>query len=443
MRLAKQILIAVGVFAALAGGRADAQTARKPAPPRETYTRLTSAEIGLLLAEIRESNPELLKKLEDDAEMRRSQIEALRQLLAFASEAQKTGLADQTHHRRELENIRAEVVAINYDRHLNKAKPAVAPFGNIGESAVAGYWGDVPGSKMSAAVKAGRKAKFEEFLDTKIHFLRAGNSQGQEVTPEERNLARDFYAKIQIYADEYAKRSAQLPLSFKQKVQLQVKLQEAQFLARSYAEKIAPQITASDEEIADYLKKHPQWDTTAQRAKAQKILDRAKAGEDFAKLADELTEDPGNKNAQGELQGGLYKDVPKGVMVPSFEQGALALEPGQVGPELIESDYGFHIVKLERKSAAEPITYDVRHILISTAAGDPSNPNARPTTIKEQIRKEIETEKEKAVTDRLAAANKISVPADFGLSAAAAKPAEPAAVKPAAKPKKRAVRKRP
>src|SRR4029077_4272548 len=85
------------------------------------------------------------------------------------------------------------------------------------------------------------------------------------------------------------------------------------------------------------------------RAQAQQILDRAKAGEDFAALANEFTQDPGNKGPDGQPQGGLYKDVPKGRMVAPFEQAALALQPGQVSPDLVETDFGFHIIKLERK----------------------------------------------------------------------------------------------
>ena len=154
-------------------------------------------------------------------------------------------------------------------------------------------------------------------------------------------------------------------------------------------------------------------------------MDRAKAGEDFAALANEFTQDPGNKGADGAGQGGIYKDVPKGRMVAPFEQAALALQPGQVSPELVETDFGFHIVKLERKLEAtekdgkKEETYDVRHILISTGVKDPDNPNpaARESPVKDYVRNKLETEKEKKLLDDIVASNNIQVPDDFTVPA--------------------------
>ena len=170
-------------------------------------------------------------------------------------------------------------------------------------------------------------------------------------------------------------------------------------------------------------------DPAAKKATAQGILDRAKAGEDFAKLADEFSQDPGNKGPDGKGQGGIYKDVPKGRMVAPFETAALALEPGQIAPELVETDFGYHIIKLERKlgpSTAKPAapapgqppaatgdTYDARHILISTGFKDPENPTAREAPVKDYVRTKLETEKEKKLIDDIVAANNISVPTDF------------------------------
>jgi parvulin-like peptidyl-prolyl isomerase len=148
-------------------------------------------------------------------------------------------------------------------------------------------------------------------------------------------------------------------------------------------------------------------------------LNRAKAGEDFAKLANEFSQDPGNKSPQGEPQGGIYKDVTKGKMIPEFEAAALALEPGQIAPNLVETPYGYHIIKLERKGevkdqAGQPSeNYDVRHILITTGVKDPENPMSREMPVRDFVRAKLEEEKEKQVLDEIVANNKVEVAEDY------------------------------
>jgi len=76
---------------------------------------------------------------------------------------------------------------------------------------------------------------------------------------------------------------------------------------------------------------------------AQSVLDRIKNGEEFSVLASEFSEDPGSKD-----NGGLYTVIAKGAFVSEFEEAALSLEEGDLYPELVESSYGYHIIKLEK-----------------------------------------------------------------------------------------------
>lgn len=77
------------------------------------------------------------------------------------------------------------------------------------------------------------------------------------------------------------------------------------------------------------------------RAKAAEVIRRAKAGEDFAKLARELSDDKGSGQAGGDL--GFFK---KGDMVPQFEQAAFALKKGEITAEPVRSPFGFHAIRV-------------------------------------------------------------------------------------------------
>jgi len=74
-------------------------------------------------------------------------------------------------------------------------------------------------------------------------------------------------------------------------------------------------------------------------AKAQGILKRVKAGEDFGKLAKEFSEDPGSKD-----KGGEYDFKPRGEWVKPFEDAAFSMKPGQIS-DIVTTEYGYHIIQ--------------------------------------------------------------------------------------------------
>ncbi|HEV8591672.1 MAG TPA: peptidylprolyl isomerase [Pyrinomonadaceae bacterium] len=399
-----------------------------------SFNSISKDEIELLLSDVAKVNPMILKRFKEDPDMKKQQIDNLKQLLAFASQAQKDGLTNEPNNRQELANIKAEVTAVNYDKEINKDKGPMPPFGFITEDQTKQFWGTGEQAPktffQSLKDKIGlgtrdHEMDFQKFLDTKIALLKEQNPQmkDREISDEEKTQARDFYAKIKIYENEYDEKAdaGQLDKDFVAKTNLQIKLQQAQFLARLYSDKIAEKTKVTDDDVNKYIAEHPELSTDEKKAKATDILNRAKAGEDFAALANEFSQDPGNKDPKtGQGQGGLYKDVTKGRMVPAFEAAALALEPGQIAPDLVETDYGFHIIKLESKDAGgkdasgNPTeTYSVRHILISTGYKDPENPIGREVPVKQYVRNKLEQEKEKQVVDDIIAANHIEVPDDF------------------------------
>jgi protein-export membrane protein SecD len=88
------------------------------------------------------------------------------------------------------------------------------------------------------------------------------------------------------------------------------------------------------------------------KAKAQDLLKKVLAGEDFAELAKENSEDPGSKE-----DGGEYDFQKKGTFVPEYEDVIFNkdLKDGEIYPELVETDYGWHIIKrIEVRGEGDP-----------------------------------------------------------------------------------------
>lgn len=98
----------------------------------------------------------------------------------------------------------------------------------------------------------------------------------------------------------------------------------------------------SDEDKAEALKK------------MEGILARARGGEDFAALAAEFTEDPGSKDT-----GGLYENFGRGRMVKPFEDAAFSVPVGEIS-NIVETDYGYHILKIESRQKETRALDEVR-----------------------------------------------------------------------------------
>lgn len=85
----------------------------------------------------------------------------------------------------------------------------------------------------------------------------------------------------------------------------------------------------------------------AKKKQAEELLKRAKAGEDFEKLKEEFSEDPGKKiNPE--------YTFPRGRMVPEFEAAAFSLPAGQTS-DVVTTQFGYHIIKVHEKIAPKKV----------------------------------------------------------------------------------------
>jgi peptidyl-prolyl cis-trans isomerase C len=138
---------------------------------------------------------------------------------------------------------------------------------------------------------------------------------------------------------------------------------------------IAAKIAVKQEQVTDFYAKNPDQfkegesvrashiliavpkgaDAAAKaqaRAKAEGVLKDVKAGKDFAALAKEHSADPGSAAQGGDL--GFFQ---QGQMVGPFNDAAFSLAPGAIS-DVVETDFGFHIIKVVEKKPGRTIPLD-------------------------------------------------------------------------------------
>jgi peptidyl-prolyl cis-trans isomerase C len=141
--------------------------------------------------------------------------------------------------------------------------------------------------------------------------------------------------------------------------------------------------------------------------KIKAIIERLNKGEDFAKLANELTEDPSGKQNGGDLE---Y--FTKEQMVPEFSTAAFQMEKGQIsGP--IKTQFGWHVLKVEDKRNRQPPDFE---------------------KVRDQVKTIVMRKAQSEFITKLRADAKIERMDKPAASAAPTMPAPPAAVPPAPPP---------
>ena len=85
---------------------------------------------------------------------------------------------------------------------------------------------------------------------------------------------------------------------------------------------------------------------------AKAVAKRVKGGEDFGKVAGEVSKDPGSGKEGGEL-GWFTKDR----MVPEFSEAAFKMKPGEIS-DPVKSQFGWHVIKLEETRTKPLPTFD-------------------------------------------------------------------------------------
>lgn len=385
MNSTRKALIAAAVAVVFSLGLIFWQVKARKAGPVEL-----TAEDMTLIAE--DQPPQMRARLATDETARKDFALEVRRLLAVAEEAEAHGVDKAPDMKRQLEFQKASVIAQYYFEKQGDKAP------DIPDTEVDEFFKVPDNQKKFDQIIADAKSKDPQFA-------------AQEIPAEQLNMLKQRLGRIYIAE----KKAVAQGVDKEPAVKVQMLLQHARVLAQKYAmDTLKDKMTATDAEIDAYLAGHPEIDVDKKnRAKAEEVLKRAKAGEDFGKLAQEFSTD-GSKEKGGDL--GWFG---RGAMVPEFENAAYALKPGEIS-DVVQSKFGFHIIKLEErknetKDGKTEEKVHARHILISEAG---ANPFAPPQSSRDKARAAVEQDKAKKVLDDIVSRHPgVKVPDNFPVKA--------------------------
>jgi peptidyl-prolyl cis-trans isomerase C len=195
------------------------------------------------------------------------------------------------------------------------------------------------------------KSEFE------LYVTSLTRQSGHEVTPEQRQQMLDQFINLHLAAEEAAKAGAEK----EQKVADQLALARVQVLADAGLQKYLETNPVQDSELRpeydaqvaalprEYHARHILVDD---QAAAEAITKELKGGADFAKLAAKRSKDSSSKSG-GDL-GWFTLDT----MVKPFADAVKAMQPGQLSEQPVQSQFGWHIIKLEESRATSAPPFD-------------------------------------------------------------------------------------
>jgi peptidyl-prolyl cis-trans isomerase C len=218
-----------------------------------------------------------------------------------------------------------------------------------------------------AAVASAAKPATCETVITRKQLELVIDSVRPNLQPAQRRMLAQQYVELLTLANAATKAGTEKD----PKVQEQMRLSKMQILATSYSREVQQKKSeVPDADIAQYYKDHAQQyeqakllriyvpmvtaeegkppDAAASKALAEKIQQRAAAGEDFEKLQKEAFAAANNKGTAPSVDMGERR---RGTLPPKQEDAVFRLKAGEVTPAL-EEPSGFYIYKVSSKDQA-------------------------------------------------------------------------------------------
>ena len=200
------------------------------------------------------------------------------------------------------------------------------------------------------AVVGSRNISVNEFQMLMREVRRTGNTSTtlQTLTP----TGREQLLNALIDKNLYAIGAQETGLDRTPEVKFWIDQAVTEVLAKKFLESRAQAVVVTDAALQEFYRQHPDFFVTPStvkvrhivlksREEAEAVLAEAKTGKDFAKLAEERSEDSGTRTNGGDLGW-----VSRGIMVKPFEDLIFAMKQQQVGG-VVQTHLGFHVVKVE------------------------------------------------------------------------------------------------
>ncbi|MCY1665807.1 peptidylprolyl isomerase [Rhizobium sp. SL86] len=192
-------------------------------------------------------------------------------------------------------------------------------------------------------------------LDTALANL---SQQYQQLPEDQRKIAAlSQLIDIKLVAKKAEAAGLQNADDFKKRMAYLQERELHNAYLRDQFDKLKPEEVKAryDKEVAALPKEeevHARHILVKTEEEAKEIIKQLDAGKDFIELAKEKSEDT-SKSDGGDL--GYFT---KGRMVPEFEQAAFALEKGAYTKTPVQSQFGWHVIKVEDKRDAQPPAFD-------------------------------------------------------------------------------------
>lgn len=335
MKVSAKVLVVIAVIVAVAGAALIAQRASSSAP---RSSNLSAADMEMLIPEILppEAQAQYAKP-----EQKKELVKQLRHVLAIADLAEREGYAKRPDVKTQIE--------LMADSRLARAYATKNPDKSVGEEELKSYI-DTHEGEINGYLDANPRlkkevegAQLDSFKQTYARIrLMANKARESGIDDDKTAELLEFWSSREVLYQAYVDEMISNYYNEHKNEYEQVRARHI-LISTSPQEEAPPQPGEEDKEAAE--KKAKPLSKEEARKKAESILARVRKGEDFAKLAGEFSDD-GSKEMGGDLE---Y--FSRGRMVPEFEQAAFALKPGEVS-DLVETQYGFHIIKVEDRRAA-------------------------------------------------------------------------------------------